>query len=279
MEWEKAKTILIILLTLLNAGLFVMGADREKKYIMEQTDISAITEALAANDITLACDIPPENRPVRLINLTAAEWGYDYIVNAFFPDEAVIRTLESGSIIYRAESGGRAVTVTYAREGGYASELIYTEERARGDAPEDYIALFGKPLEGFTLRRAFEDENGKTFLFNDSVKDAAIFVSSAEVTFADGGATVRVRKMDYSGYVEGTHEIFRADEALLSFLHYKKDNIEGHVNIEAMEFGFGTEGAPAKNVKAKPYYRLFAQGIKEPFIVDAVMNTVLYSAD
>lgn len=287
MEWERAKTILITVLALLNLVLLALNLSNAQGYKISAEDLSQIEGLLAKSEISLACELPQSHEPMHLANLSAPYLDYDYLESCFFPDaQDIIRTNEAGNVIY--QSGENSLIMPGAALNKPSNSFVYHAAPTAQTTAMDSAALaeyarslLGQRFRSFRLTNTFQESNSTRYLYNDQMKNTSLFCSYLQITVkTDGGFTIKAQKYDFASYAEGAHDIFRIDEALLCFLHYAKGSLKKPIVITGVDLGYDMDSSLSEDMhKAKPYYRLFVQGLSEPLYIDAFTNTMVQNSD
>jgi len=109
MNWDKAKTTLILFLLCLNIFLFGMHFLYEDDYVVLREDLQTIATILARSGISLDIayvDVPSSFPPVDQLNLEPAVYSTSRLVDAFFTDTSnITQTIEFGNPIFSSSEG------------------------------------------------------------------------------------------------------------------------------------------------------------------------------
>lgn len=278
MDWEKAKKIVIIVLIILNAGLFGLNYNKNERYKVTQSEEKAIYNVLGKNGINLYTEIIKEAMPMRTINVKPKELSADELKKEFFKDEEVNISVEFNKTILKSKERFLTLQNNHIKLENYNGTGKYIG--LNGDSASNIVENYIKDMPlfaGYKPDNILQEGDGYIVEFIKEYKDFKLFNSKARFFVTDNGIM-----WFESGFYE--QEIFSGekknlcmpDEALLTFMYeIKKLGIE-QIYINQMELGYDftdkAEIAEGSQLKLYPAYRIYTSYSSDPFIINAYTN-------
>lgn len=277
MDWDKAKTFAIFLFLILNAVLFILTGQEDRKYQMTAEQYNAIYDVLIKNDIQLQTDIPKDFSPRKKLTITKISFDYSQLVSAFFEDpDSVKRTLVDNRTVFKNQTSSLLIDAEDIVFENNASKTIIENlnENAAKSFCDDFIKKINLGFEQLTPVSVIADEDTIYLNYYERYNDTPLYFNYIEATVSKRG----IKRLSLSRYVpEGytgqKHNIYSADEALFSMLRYfKNQNIKDKA-IWKMELGYALlDEIKDITQNASPFYMIYTDS--HIVMVNAYTNEV-----
>lgn len=286
MNLSKAKKISILVLAILNAVLLVLRYTDKADYTLSSAREKAVYEVLSKNNIALYTDLITHYEPMQSIAISPIQTDIEKILPVFFSDKDKVnmtiefsktiysdslKTLTIGDnyILYEDNSaiidGG---TVSYNQALNAADVFCGVMKTAMSFSP--YIELEKDTL----LKGEY------TFRYVESYSKNKIFCNYIDITVKNG-TVIRAKASRYgiNGFEGERKNIAAPDEAMLTLLYALKGiGLPYGVIITDMEIGYdfpdSGDVAAGDSLTLVPCYRVYIQGLDEPFTINAYTNEI-----
>ncbi|MBR5468306.1 MAG: two-component system regulatory protein YycI [Firmicutes bacterium] len=283
MDWEKAKKTFIYLLIVLNILLFAANYVVSSKYKLTQKEEAAVHQVMSNSGMGIYCNLIKENKPMRSLGVSAADFEGEEIKNLFFDeDEEFSTTLEFEQIVFENEDKRLEVQdnlVKFYCYDGTGRIANFGRQTAK-DAAEEFI---NKRMtdEKSSLQRLYQLDDRYVFEFDGTFSGYKVFSSKKRVEVDKNGVVYcEITYYNPEGFTGDKLEICGSDEALLSVLYKVKE--EGDAvgrYVEDMEIGYDlpeeSENYNPADIKLVPCYRVYVSGAEEPYKVNAYTNSII----
>ncbi|MDR1559733.1 MAG: two-component system regulatory protein YycI [Clostridiales bacterium] len=280
MDWDKAKTLTIAFLLLLDAFLGYSLYRERNRYYMDVRQAGIITELLAENDIRLETAIPRSYQPMRQLSMSGYEYDENELLGMFFDDPLdAVRMDELDKTIYVSQ--GRQLTLqngfmTFDRLSG-DDKIELSAETAITEARE-FLKGMGE-ISDFELDSVFIDDEGCRVRFCQKYRDRVIYTNFIEFLVTERGVVqidcIYSRPKGYSGQLT---ELCAVDEALLHFMQSYKDAYNDRpadvIKIDLVYYQKEGSIHDSASLTAVPYYRIEVEGFERPFLINAYLNRI-----
>ncbi|MCL2618356.1 MAG: hypothetical protein FWD98_04785 [Defluviitaleaceae bacterium] len=255
MNWDRAKTMLIVCLLALNMFLAAMYMTYDDEYVVTQDDIAVITALLAQQGISVAAAVPAGYAPVDQPLLAPASYNTNLLLAAFFADASGIsQTFEFGSRIFTSPEGRLTVegdTVVFAPSAG----------RFAPPSPEEFVRGNTQLFPGFVHAGTYYI--GGAYVTNFFQHYAEHIIASNRLSFVSREPHGRPHEIIYtfrrpSGFVGVAQPIISAPQALFMF-KLTSEHSPRPLTVSQIELihQLPRESAAALT-PAVPYYRISA---------------------
>ena len=221
MNWRVIRWILLIILVLLNLGLFFYSTYTNRQmYVVPRDRIENVRRQYEARGYELPENISNKQYPRHRLLLTPndlekradAMWTEDY-EKSYMPGSRIMYTCGTETITIDRDQSSMAYL---QNEPGEPKEV--SEEEAQLMAQEKARSMMD--LQDLKLIRTLTDEEGTyIFTFCEPYKNEVVFPNRTVVTVSQG-TVIRASMVQYQiqGYDEGTWPIYPIDELLYSCL-------------------------------------------------------------
>jgi len=286
MNWDKAKTMLILFLLGLNVFLVAMHFVYEDDYAVSREDIQVITTILAQHDITLDTtnvEIPRSFPPVDQLTLNPAVYSTSQLVGTFFTDTANIsQTIEFGNPIFSSQEGTLIIMrhIVQFRPSPYSQNPIFSTTTYNLQAETSFAQFLQANADlfpGFEFDQTTTSTDNETVIveFRQNYSGYTILSNVLRFTVTPNGVT----EISYIYYPPGEfagvrQSIISPTQALFMFklgnAHIGEPiaitRIDLVHNIAFAEDGF-------ERITTVPYYRIF-HSHGEPMLINAITGDI-----
>jgi len=279
-EWEKAKSILLVLFILINVVLFGLTLAENRRYTLTAEREALVRSVLARHDITVETDITRRFAPMRSLRISGYYYNHDELVGIFFDDPTrVLHTQTAFSDEFTKDeaelfiAGGFITYINAARM--YSGENNITREQARviGDA------FISEHFPDFIYDEYFRPHSdaGQLLVYHQFYRGHRVYSNFIELLVTPKGITEADMQFGrIHGWDGPERVIFAPDEVLLTFLQ-RVDTLRMPVTITNMDIVYFLEFIYASDERdslhrAIPFYRIFIEGFEMPFLINAYTN-------
>jgi len=271
MEWENAKTYILLFFILLNGVLALFTITERRHYTVLGEHEATIRTVLAAHDITMTAEMIRRFPPMRALRLSGYYYCEYEMVHLFFPDPARVTRQEDafGVLFYYGEAD------LWISDGG----VVYFNPDGLGITPQAFIAQHFPDFERDERFTPF-DEEGERIIYRQIYRGFTVYSNAIEFLLTEAGIIEVVMQFGYiHGWDGPERPIFAPDEALISFL--QRVQIFNHpVTIWHMDIVYFIEfdaasAEPGTEQHAAPFYRIFTYEFDMPFLINAYLNEIV----
>lgn len=282
MNWEKIKFIVIILLVVLNAGLFGLNFEKSKEYKLSEEQQAAIKTVLADREIILKTELVKSFPPMRQLTVNVPVLEASRIKRQFFADDEEVKTtLEFNKTIMRSDKQIVSIEnndITMECPEGTGPIENFSLETAK-ESVKQYLLQTGIDTKQYSLETILEREQGYEFQYFEEFHNYRIFSSSTRVTVTKKGVTaLNIAYYQTETFTGEKIEVCSPDEALLTFLR-EVERSESPAVIGKMELGYDfqekSEVAEGNHLKLIPCYHIAVEGREEPYVINAYSNKLI----
>jgi len=286
MNWDKAKTMLILFLLGLNVFLVAMHFVYEDDYAVSREDIRVIAAILAQHDITLdtdIVDIPRSFPPVDQLALNPAAYNTSQLVDTFFIDTSNIsQTIEFGNPIFSSQEGTLIIMrhIVQFRPSQHSPNPIFsttTYNLQAETAFTQFLQMNASLFPGFEFDQTTASPDGESIIveFRQNYRGYTILSNKLSFTVTPNGVT-EVRYIYYppGGFVGVRQPIISATQALFMFklgnAHIGEPITITHIDL-VHNIAFADDGS--ERITTVPYYRIF-HSHGEPMLINAITGDI-----
>jgi hypothetical protein len=211
-------------------------------------------------------------------NLSFKKTSYDLLVleDMFFTStDEVKKTTEFGSNILYTDDKKLTVSENRVMFENNSKDAAYS------DSDKTAKALSYEISKNFCLMDKTRDDykdGERNIVFTQMFNGYHIFNNFLSITFyEEGGYSVEFMYAEPVDFTNEKNEIYSPEEAVFNFASEVKKLYDFDeytiTEIDSGYFFLTSENIHKSVYNATPYYRIFVEGIKEPFYINALTNT------
>ena len=280
MEWEKAKSILLVMFVLLNIVLFGLTWAENRRYTLTSDRENQVRSVLARHDITVETDIIRQFPPMRALRISGYYYDHDELLAIFFEDPTLVthsQTLFNDEFTKNeAElfiSNGFITYINAARTCDGENKITRPQARVIGDA------FISEHFPDFIYDENFHPHSdaGQLLVYHQFYRGHRIYSNFIELLVtAKGIAEADMQFGRVHGWYGPERVIFAPDEVLITFLQ-RVETLRMPVTITNIDIVYFLEFIYASDERdslhqAIPFYRIFIEGFEMPFLINAYTN-------
>ncbi|MCL2187826.1 MAG: hypothetical protein FWC16_02200 [Defluviitaleaceae bacterium] len=275
MEWERAKSLLILFFIALNIVLAGFLFLENRRYTLRSENERVIRSVLAQHDVSLSADMIRRFAPMRALRVSGYYYNEDELLAIFFQNpEAVTRTdaVLGGAEFYK-DASQLVINnglITYFNPYGLH---VTVEEFISRHFPNFQRDAFFNP----------QDEEGVRITYRQVYRGYVLYSNFIEFLVTDAGIIeVDMRFGIVQGWDGPARPLFGPDEILITFLQVYRQRIQPfrddrHTVIWHMDIVYFHEFENTSDERdsthlTMPFYRIFVEGLDLPFLINAYMN-------
>ena len=279
MEWERAKTYILLFFVLLNIVLGGLLVLERRRYTVVPAREQAIIEIMERNNIYMDADIPRRFPPMRVMYVGG--FCYDeYELAEIFFGTSDFQRLQQGNLFIH-EYSELVIShgfVSYSNPFGHGEGLTaFTLAAVEALATHFVDARWPD----FELDSVFEEPEMMRLTFRQVYRGYMIHSNFIEIFVKEQGIVqVELQFAEVLGIERDRQQIAASDEVLLTFVQRIRSHAQAApVVITHMDLVFlQEEGSPDPEgrYRAEPFYRIFIAGDEgDPFLINAVSNEII----
>ena len=299
MEWERAKTYILIAFIILNVGLGSLRFIEHRRFSISQDQIANITSVLSRNNIHLYTTLIQRFPPMQPLEITGFYYETEMLKSIFFEGfegEVNVSSEWEGHTLLETDNALLEITNGFIF---FENKLIPIGYEAAGtEAAGGALPTPGlnprETADGFIVRHfpSFRFDfsfrsylgggmYGTRLIYRQIYRGQAIHTNFVEFLVTDEGiAQIEAQFGRIIGHGGTYRHIFSSDEALLTFMQLMRNiALESPVFISNMDMVYLKEYAsdqPGSTYQAVPFYRIFILGNDDfPFLINAYTNTMI----
>ena len=289
MEWERAKTIILIIFVLLNVALGGLRFADYRRYWLTSEQERNIRIVLDQNNIQLYTDPLRRFTPMRPIEVRGFYYDDDFLLELFFEGTYATRREYGWGRVFTADDG-RYLEIS---NGFIFFEIyengVYYENGVveRGFAATQTGEFIGRHFPSFEIDIMFDSydfygNHGIRRIYREKYQGFLVYSNFIEFFVSSDGITQI--EMQF-GQVIGESQvpprmIFPPDEVLLTFMQrFRHIATESPIFISRMDMVY-VKLYHSDEVDfvspAIPFYRIFVEGSDFPLLINAFTNALMY---
>jgi len=281
MEWEKAKSYLLLFFILLNLALGGLILLEGRRYRVTPEREQTIITIMEQNNITIDTRLLRRFTPMRMMNVTGFYYDTEELINIFFGNATVQRT---------ANFRGYVVTRRPAELVISNGFISYTNPNGRGEIAELTTANAQRLTDTFVranwpdfrLDTVYVGEDWLLLTYRQIYRGHLIHSNFVEFFVTEAGILrVEMQSSQVLGWESMEQQpIVPPDEALLTFVQRERHRARiAPIVIDHMDLVYFQEDGGTDNEvihRAIPFYRIFVIGEgSDPFLINAVTNEMI----
>ena len=285
MDWDKIKRLFIMLLVVLNAGLFGAIYLQGSHYHMTSEEEAAIFRVLSENHVGIYTDLIYDTPPMRAISVSPATLDPQTLQQAFFdPEEEVRITLQFDQTILASNEKSLILQgneIQYLNPGGTGKVENFSRQTALETAEAFLLKM---DLQGRSEMEVDKvEQNGDRFVVecSERYRNYRLFDSTRTITVSEQGVIMATaRYYQVAGFSGEARGICSCDEALLTFLQQRSEQEDTqNIYIEKIELGYRLQSMErmedGSTFYLVPCYRILTATNGEVCYIDAYTNEII----
>ncbi|MCL2571724.1 MAG: hypothetical protein FWE11_04915 [Defluviitaleaceae bacterium] len=286
MEWERAKTYILLFFVIVNVFLGGFLLMERRRYTVSNARQQAIVEIMAQNNITMDARILRRFPPMRLINVSGFYYDENELIEIFFGNATVGRSSNARGYVFTHGQGELSIAhgfISYYNTSGHGGPGEWLTNVSRTEAQSLTDAFVGQHFSDFRLDDVdvFVDQGLIRFSYRQVYRGYVIHSNFVELIVTDRGI-VQV-DMQFGQILDmdrERHPIAAPDEVLLTFVQrvWQHALISPMVVIHMDLVYFQDEGSPdpERPYRLEPFYRVFIAGDEgDPLLINALTNEII----
>jgi len=294
MNAERAKNVLIALLSVIAVSLGALIFVTEGRYSLTAGQEAMIIEILERNDIHIrnGVSLPRDFNPAQQMNMSRLEYDLHGLAMGFFGDDGFVMEDDypAYSFSHPDHDYGKimeylswANVVTFSIPQGISNEAFaaMANERAAELLATQYIeGLMGMPENMRYYSTTISYQGNWVVDFFSVYRDFVLQNDHIRVHVTeDGIVLVEYSRVDYEGFVGDARSIFPPNEALMALMnHMRVVGAEGTIMINDMRLSYflTQEGGQSVGLPVYVFAVYMGGNLRFNFVFNAYTNELLH---
>lgn len=288
MEWERAKSYILLFFVLLNIALAALLFVERQRYNLAPERTDAIVAIMEQNNISMDTRVVRRFQPMRAMYVGGFYYDYDELIRVFFGDAQVTRLHGRRGYVYthvdEHDHGELVIAngfVSYDNPYGLTGEDGWISPFARTCARTRADMFIRAHWPSFEFDAEVYRDDWFRFSYRQVYRGYVIHSNFIEIIVTERGIVqVEMQFGHVLEIVRDRQQIVAPDEALLTFVQ----RIRGHAMVDPIvvtrmdlvhfqEIGSANQDA---RYRAEPFYRIFIEGgDDDPFLINAFSNEII----
>ena len=283
MEWERAKTYILLFFVLLNIILGSLLVVERRRYSITSGREQAIIEIMHRNNITMEAQVMRRFPPMRLMYIGGFDYDVEELIGIFFGDATVGRAYTQHRSVFTHGQGELTIAhgfISYDNPSGHGGRAQWMPDLNQAEAERLSNAFVQAHWADFRLEDVFVGPDWVHFSYRQVYRGYVIHSNFIEVLVTERGI-VQV-EMQFGRVLEVDRErqpITAPDEALLTFVQWIRPRVMAPITVIRMDLVyFQDEGSPDPDgrYRLEPFYRVFiGGGERDPLLINAFTNEII----
>jgi len=285
MEWERAKTYILLFFVLLNLilGAFILAERRH--FILTPQREQDIILIMNQNNISMDARLLRRFPPMRVMYIGGFYYDRDQLVEVFFGNADIERVFGPRGYVISSNNGQLVLDhgfVSYDNPNGHGGSNYWISgslDQVLAQSITDAFVSTHWP--DFVLDDIVVGPDWLRFSYREMYRGYMIHTNFIEIIVTNKGI-VRV-EMQFGEVVEMQRDrmpITAPDEVLLTFVQRVRNHaLDSPMIVTHMDLVyFQEEGSPNPEgqYKVEPFYRIFIDGDEgDPFLINAFTNEII----
>jgi len=277
MEWEKAKTYLLLFFVLLNLALGGLLLMEGRRYRVTPEREQTIISILEQNNITMDARLIRRFTPMRTMSVSEFYYNVDDLISIFFGNATVQRTSHARGYVVSRRPAELMISngfISYINPMGRGGIDELTPDSAQR-LTDDFV---GAHWPDFQLDVRYEGRDSILLSYKQVYRGHIIHSNFIDFYVRENGIErVEMQVSQVLGWEStDSQPIVSPDEALLTFVQraHGRAMVIRHMDLVYFQEDGGTD--PYVNHRAVPFYRIFVAGDgSDPFLINAVTNEMI----
>jgi len=284
MEWERAKTYILLFFVLLNLFLGGLLLMERRRYSITPEREQAIVTIMYRNNITMDTRIQRRFTPMRIMYVSGFYYNEQDLREIFFGDARVVRMSTQRGYVLSYEQGRLEIDhgfISYDNPMGHGGEDAWLTNLSQNVAESLADNFVQAHWTDFILDDIVEGPDWFNLTFRQVYRGYMIHTNFIEILVTERGIIrVEMQFGQVLGMGSERHMIAAPDEVLLTFVQrVRLHAMVSPVSVIHMDLVYlQEEGSPDPEGRylLEPFYRVFIYGNEgNPFLINAVTNEII----
>lgn len=286
MEWERAKSYILLFFVLLNIALAALLFVERQRYSLSPERSDAIVAIMEQNNISMDARVMRRFPPMRTMYVGGFYYDHDALKQVFFGDSNVMRLHTTrGYLLTNNDDHGELVIshgfVSYDNPYGHGGQERWISPFALTCAQIRADMFISNNWPNFELDTTVNMGEWIRFSYRQVYRGYMIHSNFIEIIVTERGIVqVEMQFGEVLEIVRDRQQIAAPDEVLLTFVQ----RVRGHALVDPivvteMDLVFFQEDGSTSHdasYRAVPFYRIFIEGGDgDPFLINAFSNEVI----
>ena len=285
MEWERAKSFLLLFFVLLNLVLGGLLFMENRRYIVTPEREQTILAIMERNNITFDAQFMRQFPPMRAISVTGFYYNVNELAEIFLENPENAERLDTPHGLILTDGPSELVIahgfISYYNPSGHGSTANDLDALNPNAAQALTDAFVRAHWPDFRLDDVFIADDWLRFSYRQVYRGYIIHTNFIELIVTDMG--IEQVDMQFGRVIEWYGQespIAAPDEVLLTFVQRVRSIAQvSPITITHMDLVYFQEDEGSANPYASyrvlPYYRVFIDGSSDPFLINAFTNEII----
>jgi len=281
MQWDKAKNFMLAFFVIANILLAALTYYETGSHTLSRERMDAIQTVFVHNNIEMYYQIPRSFAPLRPIRVAGHDYNIENLISIFFPAYAdVHKSGDANREVFTYENLSMVISNGYIVFDSGVSHIGTPNKEAAISLTQDFI---NKHYSDFRLdlQSTRIVNRGLRLFYRQEYQGHLIHTNFVEflVTGEDDDLFIEQVDIQYGrpmGFAYQPRELIGPDEALLTFVQNIRLINNEHIFITYMDLAYFQTTSGLREtympIYAEPFYRIFIEGLDEPFRIHAYTN-------
>jgi len=285
-EWEKAKSYIMVAFIILNGALGILLLMEHRRYTMTTERDRNINIVLGQNNVSLYTIPMRRFPPMRPLDVLGFYYDTEWLLSIFFDDPSTVQSMpDSGREQFRKGYSELIISSGLISFDFDIRGLGYPNEITHQITHEEAIALsstfINKHFPNFVPDITYAWDNGIRRVYRESYRGQLVYSNFIEFYItAHGIEWIDMMFGEVIGHMREPQMIFAPDEVLLTFMqHVHERALEEPIIITNMDMVYLQEYQSTQqgtSYAAVPTYRIFIEGSDTPYLINAFSNLIAF---
>jgi len=287
MEWERAKTYILVFFLLLNIALGVLLVMENRRYTLTFDQERLIRTVLSQNNITMYRMPIRQFPPMRPIEVTGFDYNRETLIQIFFENPQTVERVDTdrdGNYIFQYDDSRLEISsgfIEFRSPNGFGNAFLSLpqNEVTLHSARQLTDMFISNHFSDFVFDGSFDDGDGMRIVYRHEYHGMLVHSNFIELFVSPVGITqIEMQFGEILGYTGSPRMIFSPDEALLAFTqrvrHITQEEPMTITRMDLVYFQEYISDQPGP-YQAVPFYRIFTLCNEDmPFLINAFTNVI-----
>ncbi|MCL2361219.1 MAG: hypothetical protein FWC73_05350 [Defluviitaleaceae bacterium] len=284
MEWERAKTYILLFFVLLNLILGSLLLMERRRYTLSPQREQEIALIMERNNISMEASLMRRFPPMRVMWVGGFHYDRNQLVEIFFQDTELTRVFGPNGYVVTSDNGKLLLDqgfISYDNPMGHGGRDDWLPSLEQAQAQDLTDAFVSTHWPDFELDDVVIGSNWLRLSYRQVYRGYMVHTNFIEITVTTRGI-IRV-EMQFGHVLTVERErqpITAPDEVLLTFIQRMRGHaLDTPIVVTHMDLVyFQDEGSPDPEgrYRLEPYFRIFIDGDEgDPFLINAFTNEII----